>query len=54
MTDSLFSLIFPLHGINKLIQNDSLSQCVQSAECLNHSNSQPLKKSLILFGEDNM
>ena len=60
MTDSILSLMFPLHGIKKLIlttddeplnisKNDG-----QSLDYLANLSQRSFKKSLILFGEDNM
>ena len=58
MADSILSLIFPLHGIQKLTANEQNSPNSQNdkatAERIDRLNLQPAKTFLMLFGEDNM
>ena len=50
MADSVLSLIFPLHDVKRLVNEEDKN----SFEYLECTKKQSFKKSLILFGEENM
>ena len=59
MSDSILSLMFPLHGARKLAISSDTEQANEqhddmSLEYLHNLSKSSFKKSLILFGEDNM
>jgi hypothetical protein len=58
MSDSILSLMFPLHGAKKLVISSETEianeQDETSLEYLNNLSKSSFKKSLILFGENNM
>ena len=57
MANSVLSLIFPLHDVKKLDFNEANlfdDERVNSFNYLENAKKLPFKRSLILFGENNM
>jgi len=52
MTNCLYSLVFPIHGLNQLdsVLNEEASQ----SNLLELSRLQPLEKNVMIFGEDSL